>query len=115
MPLLLLNPYQYCHIYCLDPYLFRTMTLAELEGKDDTEKPFHLNIAVPWFAVIGLAGVWVVGIFISFITRHTDPPKYKSTLVSKLCRRFVPSEILEIEMKVLEEPENKTLLVKDQV
>lgn len=90
------------------------MTLSELyeDDSEDSEKPLYLNIAVPWFSVMGFAIVWLLGIVISHLTQHSDPPKYKSTLVSKLCRKYVPTEILEIEMKVLEEPaEKKNLLV----
>lgn len=80
--------------------------LFEDEVKE-TMKP--LNIAIPWFAVMGFLIVWIVGVTVSYTTRHKDPPKYKSTLISKICRKFVPQHILDIEMKVLEE--NKTLLV----
>lgn len=80
--------------------------LFEDEVKE-TMKP--LNIAIPWFAVMGFLIVWIVGVTVSYTTRHKDPPKYKSTLISKISRKFVPQHILDIEMKVLEE--NKTLLV----
>lgn len=91
------------------------MTMSEMEqgmeeDEIDTEHPFALNIATPWFAVMGFVMVWVLGVTISHLTRHSDPPKYKSTLVSRTCRRFVPTDILEVEMKVLEEPESKNLL-----
>ena len=80
----------------------------------DQSHPFF-NIAIPWIAAIGFVVVWILGITISYFTRHSDPPKYKSTLVSKLCRRFVPTEILEVEMKILDEGEQKTLLVQPVV
>lgn len=88
------------------------MTLREMEDFNDQEKPFHLNIAIPWFAVIGFVIVVLLGVVFSYLTRISHPPKYKSTLVSKMCRKYVPTEILEFEMKALsEEQENKTLLV----
>lgn len=90
------------------------MTMSEMAGMEedeiDMEKPFVLNIATPWFAVMGFVMLWVLGVTISYLTRHSDPPKYRSTLVSRICRRFVPADILEIEMKVLDEPESKNLL-----
>lgn len=66
---------------------------------------------MPWFAVIGFVIVWILGIAISFFTKHSHPPKYKSTLVAKLVRKYVPTEILEIEMKELEVQENKAPLL----
>lgn len=68
------------------------------------------NVAIPWCAVLGFSLTCLLGILISRCTRNKEPLKYKSTLVASCCRKYVPKEILDVEMTVLDEPENKTLL-----
>lgn len=82
-----------------------------MQKPDDNEMDDDsFNIAVPWCAVLGFSITCLLGIIISICTRNNEPLKYKSTLVAKICRKFVPKEILDVEMTVLDEPENKTLL-----
>lgn len=102
--------YYFLSEFITDKPIYRTTSSEDLlhNYQGQTVKP--LNIAIPWFAVMGFAIVWILGIIISYTTRHKDPPKYKSTLISSISRRYVPQEILDVEMKVLDE--NKTLLVQ---
>lgn len=65
------------------------------------------NIAIPWLAVLSCVIVWVVGIIVSLLTGGHDLNRTGSKLISPCCKRFVPLEIRELELRDLDTNHNQ--------